>query len=136
VSGQDFARLISSGWVPVGMVLGIAALARHDDFGTRMQAGSWSNQEVAGYTELVTTARHLIRERLHDDCARQGGEVVVLRSLTLQVREEECSLGGEGQRDHVADAFAVGTAVVPFRHTGGNAPPSPFPILRVNRNRP
>ena len=54
LSGQDFAKLIHAGWVPVGLALGISIGARHDDWRTR---GStfWGagNTEVGGYTELV-----------------------------------------------------------------------------------
>src|SRR5438309_137001 len=59
LSGQDFAKLIMAGWVPVGLALGISIAARHDDWltvgSTRWGAG---NTEVAGYTELVNMARH------------------------------------------------------------------------------
>src|SRR5437660_10366451 len=32
LSGQDFAKLITTGWVPAGLVLGISIGARHDDW--------------------------------------------------------------------------------------------------------
>jgi uncharacterized protein YbjQ (UPF0145 family) len=32
LSGQDFAKLLSSGWVPAGLALGISVGARHDDW--------------------------------------------------------------------------------------------------------
>ena len=38
VSGQDFAKLIMAGWVPVGLVLGISIASRHDDRKTSRQA--------------------------------------------------------------------------------------------------
>ena len=55
LSGQDFAKLIADGAVPVSLVLGISVGARHDDWLTRTQASRWisGNTEVSGYTELV-----------------------------------------------------------------------------------
>jgi hypothetical protein len=38
VSGQDFAKLMMTGWVPVGLVLGISIGSRHDDRTTTRQA--------------------------------------------------------------------------------------------------
>ena len=37
LSGQDFAKLILSGWVPAGLALGIAVGFRHEDNLTRVQ---------------------------------------------------------------------------------------------------
>ena len=64
LSGQDFAKLINDGVVPVSLVLGISVGARHDDWQTRSQT-RWSagNTEVGGYTELVTMTRHDARNR-------------------------------------------------------------------------
>ena len=68
LSGQDFAKLLSSGWVPAGLALGISVGARHDDWltvgQTRWGAG---NAEVVGYTELVQ--RHPARRA---PAAREG----------------------------------------------------------------
>jgi uncharacterized protein YbjQ (UPF0145 family) len=131
LTGQDFAKLISAGWVPCGLVMGLAVLVRHDDFRTRLQARSWSNTEMTGYTELMHTARAAARKLLRDDCARHGGAGVVVRTMTLRVHEQRCSLGGDDQHDHLAEAMVIGTAITPFRHAGGNAPPAPLPIMRL-----
>ena len=49
LSGQDFAKLIMTGWVPAGLVLGISIGSRHDDRTTARQARWGSgNAEVAG----------------------------------------------------------------------------------------
>ncbi|HYQ66955.1 heavy metal-binding domain-containing protein [Actinophytocola sp.] len=132
LTGQDFAKLITAGWVPCGMVLGVAVAIRHDDYGTRLQARSWSNTEVSGFTELVGTARHWARDRLRKECARVRGSGVVVRTSTLQVGERACRSGGNDQRDHVAEAIVIGTAITPFEHTAGNRPPAPLPMMRLN----
>ena len=38
VSGQEFAKLIMAGWVPVGLALGLSIGSRHDDRTTARQA--------------------------------------------------------------------------------------------------
>ena len=54
ISGHDFAKLITAGWVPAGLALGISIGSRHDDRSLAGQARRWSgNVEVAGWTELV-----------------------------------------------------------------------------------
>ncbi len=59
LSGQDFAKLVMAGWVPAGLVLGIAIGARHDDWVTVTQTRWGSgNTEVQGYTDLVNATRH------------------------------------------------------------------------------
>jgi hypothetical protein len=58
LSGQDFAKLITTGWVPVGIAQGISIGARHDDWTTARQA-RWTigNVEVTGWTDLVGQCR-------------------------------------------------------------------------------
>jgi uncharacterized protein YbjQ (UPF0145 family) len=138
LTGQDFAKLLTAGWVPAGMVLGLAVTVRHDDYRTLRQTSAWTNQEVTGHTELVRAARALARERLRADCARHGAEGVVVRTMTLQVSERACSSGpGDDNHDHLAEAMVIGTAITPFRHAGGNAPPAPLQIMRLSpRARP
>jgi uncharacterized protein YbjQ (UPF0145 family) len=131
LTGQDFAKLITAGWVPCGLIMGLAVAVRHDDYRTQRQARSWVNTEVAGYTALVGTARQWARERLRADCARRGGSGVVVRTMDLKISERRCSAGGNEQRDHLAEAIVIGTAITPFRHAGGNAPPAPLPIMRL-----
>ena len=79
LTGQDFAKLIMAGWVPVGFALGISVAARHDDWMTLNQT-RWGagNAEVAGHTDLVNQARHDGRVQLERDVARQGAEGVVV----------------------------------------------------------
>jgi len=131
LTGQDFAKLMTAGWVPCGMVLGLAVAVRHDDYRTQWQSSSWRNTEVSGFTELVGTARHWARDRLRKECARQRGSGVVVRTTTLQVSERQCASGGNDQHDHVAEAMVIGTAITPFRHAAGNRPPAPLPMVRL-----
>jgi uncharacterized protein YbjQ (UPF0145 family) len=132
LTGQDFAKLIAAGYVPTGLVLGIAAMVRHDDWSTRSQTRNWTNQEVAGYTELTHLARGLARDRLGANAAQHGGDGVVIRSMNVRIGEWQCSRGpGDDNHDHVAEALIIGTSVAKFTTSAGHAPPAPLPIMRL-----
>jgi uncharacterized protein YbjQ (UPF0145 family) len=130
LSGQDFAKLMLSGWLAAGLVMGTAVLIRHDDYTTAWQTGSWNNTEVSGITQLVTDARERSRAALRRDAARFGAEHVVLRDLGMWVFHQECRSGNEGH-DHVAESLALGTAIVPLRHGHATEVPRPLPMLRL-----
>ncbi len=114
LSGQDFAKLIMAGWVPVGLVLGVAIGACHDDWQTTRQTRRWSgNREVAGWTDVVNRARRDAGHRLEADVQRLGGEGAVVASMPLRVSVRDCP-AQVGRRDHVIEASVLGTAVARF----------------------
>ncbi|MGE5135074.1 MAG: heavy metal-binding domain-containing protein [Gemmatimonadota bacterium] len=135
LSGQDFAKLITAGWVPAGLALGISIGVRHDDWATR-QASRWGagNQEVAGYTELVNEVRHDARVQLQKDVARIGGTGVVIATNHLRVSERECP-SMEHARDHIAEATVVGTAILPFTRSQPASQPGSLAILSLDPQR-
>jgi uncharacterized protein YbjQ (UPF0145 family) len=132
LSGQDFVKLIQSGWVPVGIAMGVDVTVRHDDWNTRSQARSWSNTEIGGYTQLVQETRDGCRSALETDVKRLHGEGVVVRDMTLRIHEQECTTS-EGARDHIAEATILGTAIARFSRTKEHTGPRTLPILRVGR---
>jgi uncharacterized protein YbjQ (UPF0145 family) len=114
VSGQDFAKLIMAGWVPVGLAMGISIGSRHDDWLTYNQTRWGSgNAEVSGYTDLVNASRHDARNQLDRDVARLGGNGVVVKTMDLRIRERECPMQ-EHRRDHIAEVTIIGTAITQF----------------------
>jgi uncharacterized protein YbjQ (UPF0145 family) len=128
VSGQDFAKLITAGWVPAGLALGISIGSRHDDRGLAGQARWWcGNVEVVGWTELVNQSRHDARRRLEQDVRRLGGEGVVITGMQMRVRERDCP-AAVGRRDHIAEVTLTGTAIARF---SGAAPCPAGPALTV-----
>ena len=133
LTGQDFAKLLSSGWVPAGLALGISVGARHDDWltvgQTRWGAG---NAEVVGYTELVNDTRHDARQQLEKDVRRLGGEGVVVQRMDMRVHERECPIQEHG-KDHIVEATIVGTALVRFASVA--KPPPPLAILSLDPQR-
>jgi uncharacterized protein YbjQ (UPF0145 family) len=114
VSGQDFAKLILAGWVPVGLVLGISIGSRHDDRDTARQARWGSgNAEVAGWADLVNQSRHDARCQLESDVKRLGAEGVVVATMQIQVHQRDCP-AVVGLHDHIVEAALIGTAVARF----------------------
>ncbi len=141
LSGQDFAKLIMSGWVPAALVLGISIGARHDDWLTVGQTRWGSgNAEVTGYTELVNASRHDARVQLERDARGHGADAVVTSRMELRLRERECP-AQEGSRDHIAEATFVGTAIARFARTAvPGAPaagevPAPMAALSLDPQR-
>jgi uncharacterized protein YbjQ (UPF0145 family) len=134
LSGQDFTKLIMAGWVPAGLVLGIAIGARHDDWVTVNQT-RWGagNTEVAGYTDLVNAARHDARHQLEQDVVRHGADGVVLQEMEIRVGEHECPVQ-EGRRDHVLEATIIGTAIARFARRRDEVPP-PLAIMSLDPQR-
>jgi uncharacterized protein YbjQ (UPF0145 family) len=118
LSGQDFAKLITAGWVPAGLVAGISMGSRHDDLRTARQT-RWrsGNTEVAGWTELVNESRHDARQQLENDVTRIGAEGVVIASMAMQVRERDCPVQ-VGRYDHIVEATLIGTAIARFSPAG------------------
>jgi uncharacterized protein YbjQ (UPF0145 family) len=135
LSGQDFAKLIMSGWVPVGLAMGISIAARHDDWATMGQA-RWSagNVEVGGYTELVNLARHDARVQLRADVARFGADGVVIATSDLRVRHRECP-SQENRKDRIAEATMIGTAIARFARGAASAPPEVLAVLSLDPQR-
>jgi uncharacterized protein YbjQ (UPF0145 family) len=135
LTGQDFAKLILAGWVPAGLVLGIAVGARHDDWMTVNQTRWGSgNIEVAGYTDLVNATRHDARHQLEKDVVKHGADGVVLQEMELRVGEHECPMM-EGRRDHVVEATIIGTAVAHFGKRRARDTPPPLAIMSLDPQR-
>jgi uncharacterized protein YbjQ (UPF0145 family) len=135
VSGQDFAKLIMAGWVPVGLALGISIGSRHDDWATARQVRSWSgNIEVAGWTELVNQTRHDARRRLEEDVRRVGAEGVVIAGMQMRVRERDCPVTA-GRRDHIVEATLTGTAIAGFSPAGQRAAGPALAVMSLDPQR-
>ena len=135
LSGQDFAKLVNDGVVPVSLVLGISIGARHDDWLTRSQT-RWStgNTEVGGYTELVNMTRHDARDQLARDVRNHGAEGVVIQRMDMRIGEHECN-AQEGARDHVAEATIIGTAITHFTRSSRATERPSLAILSLDPER-
>jgi uncharacterized protein YbjQ (UPF0145 family) len=129
LTGQDFAKLLRAGWVPVALVQGVGAMAQHGGMLRRFPIRS-ANQEIATTTGLVHAARDAARDALTVDARHMGGQSVVLRDTELRVFELRCPLN-RNLKDQHAHAFMWGTAIVPYARRP--VPESPLTMLRLNR---
>jgi uncharacterized protein YbjQ (UPF0145 family) len=113
--GEDVAKLMLSGWMPVGLVIGVSVGIKHDDYYTRAQAStfSMSNQEVVGFTELVHGVRADARAQFARHAARQGGDSAIASRITLDTWDMETN----NHRDHMAQCFVIGTGLAQFDTT-------------------
>jgi uncharacterized protein YbjQ (UPF0145 family) len=135
VSGQDFAKLIMSGWVPVGLVLGISIGSRHDDRNTTRQARLGSgNAEVAGWADLVSQSRHDARRQLESDVRRLGADGVVIATMRMRVRQRDCP-ATVGRHDHIVEASLIGTAVARFSRPGHRPDGPALAIMSLDPQR-
>jgi uncharacterized protein YbjQ (UPF0145 family) len=135
LSADEFTAIKSTGFEPVGLVLGIAVGSRHDDWITINQTRYGSgNVEVQGYTDLVNATRHDARNQLERDVARHGAEGVVLQAMEMRVGEHECPVQ-EGRRDHVVEATIIGTAIAHFGQRRTRETPPPLAIMSLDPQR-
>src|SRR3984885_11331094 len=130
LSGQDFARLIMSGWVPVGLVLGLAIGVRHDDVTVQYAP----NIEIGGISLLISATRHDARRKLSQEVRRVGGEGVAVTSVDLAVRERECPKSGG--HDRIAQATVAGTAITRFALRAQPTGLSALTIMPLGDRRP
>jgi uncharacterized protein YbjQ (UPF0145 family) len=132
ISGQEFAMLLRAGWVPSGLVIGIALGARHDDQRTKSQARLLAaSREITGYSHLVRDTRRDARKQLEKAAADCGGDGIVVDRITLRIGERECP-SSEGAHDHVCEAVVLGTAIVPFTRTEQDRGSAPLAIMHLN----
>ncbi len=135
VSGQDFAKLITAGWVPAGLAVGISIGSRHDDRTLAGQARWWSgNVEVAGWTELVNQSRHDARRQLEQDVRRLGSEGVVITGMQTRARERDCP-ATVGRRDHIVEVTLTGTAIARFSPAGRRPAGPALTVMPLGRHR-
>ena len=128
LGGQDVAKLLAAGWVPVGIAYGISVAVRHDDWRTQSQIAPFSgNVEVTGYTELMT---HVSADARHDftrHAAGMGGDAALMSGMWRHVSAMEV---GENHRDHVAECVLTGSSIARF-HTGPGAVTTSLSILSL-----
>ncbi|MGD0700419.1 MAG: heavy metal-binding domain-containing protein [Trebonia sp.] len=114
LSAPDFAKLITAGWVPAGIALGISVAGLHEDLATT-SSGRWrtGNAEVPGYTALLVKVRQDARRRLEQAVRSVGADGVVVSAMTLRVRGDPCH-AHPGNTDYLAEAVTTGTAITRF----------------------
>jgi uncharacterized protein YbjQ (UPF0145 family) len=105
LSGQDFWTLLSSGYRPVGLVMG-SCVYHVGQRGLREELRQLEeNYEMANYTQALYSARELAMERMQ----REAGELQAEGVVGVQLQQQS-----HGWDADVIEFFALGTAVVPM----------------------
>lgn len=115
LSGQDFARLLHAGMVPVGLVMGLSAVHVHTGWSARLSMSSWSNTEIGDFTAAISAARRRAIARLVEDAGRMGADGAVGSRVLLQVWRVACGANSENE-DHIVQFSALSTAVAQFEN--------------------
>jgi len=118
LSGQEFAKLVRAGWIPVGLVLGACAMQAVVVFNTMgMGMGwgsvsSWWNQEVTPFTAAIHQALQVARQRMRAEGAQLGADGIVGVNLSRELRD--FSTGSESVQGRLVEWVAAGTAVAAY----------------------
>lgn len=122
VSGQEFAKLLAAGYVPMALVIAVSALLIHTGWSTQRQMGWFSgNQEVDLYTQAVTAARHQAMSDLRKHLSEAGADGSVGSTVGFTVHPRECTWQ-EHKEDHLVEFLALGTAVARFSDVAAGHP--------------
>ncbi|MFD0332161.1 heavy metal-binding domain-containing protein [Streptacidiphilus monticola] len=103
LDGLGFAKLVTAGWVPVQLLVGMSVGVRHDDYQTLQQKRSRVNREMHGWSELIRRVRADARTQLSLQVAGYGADGVILADAALRHWEQPCPRvrgGGTGRPHH------------------------------------
>lgn len=103
LSGQDFWKLVQTGYRPVRLAMGTCVYhVAHQTF-RQVWNKAFRNAEMENFTQATYEARELAMGRMEAEASQAGGTGIV------GVRIEEKSWGWGS---HIIEFFAIGTAVV------------------------
>jgi uncharacterized protein YbjQ (UPF0145 family) len=138
LSGQDFAKLVSHGFWPVGLVAGSTVVYVIAGWQQNWQRRSWqtgsTNQELPDYTRGMYDARALAMERVTHEAHRLHAHGVVGVTIEHSEREREREARGTTFRDLIVELHVLGTAIVEVRHD--TPPPTKYLALPLDREVP
>lgn len=124
LSGQQFAKLLSTGWIASGLVYGVGSVRSMGGCGGGINSQTWSGAEFVQRSEAVQEAQRIAVSEI-EDRARDIGEQAIGVDVNLSVRE-----AGEAT---MATMYAIGTAVRRFKEVAD--PPPPEIYLRMSDSR-
>jgi uncharacterized protein YbjQ (UPF0145 family) len=131
LGGQDLAKLLAAGWVPVGLAYGIGVAINHDTSYIDSLTQSTLSQEMTDYSHLITRVRTRARRDFTEVAARLGGDAALLSGLRSHAWR--VTVGSE-HYDHVAECVVTGNAIARF-HTGRKATTSSLTVLPLRSTR-
>jgi uncharacterized protein YbjQ (UPF0145 family) len=116
LSGQDFWKLYSSGYWPLGVAAGSTVYHAVASWAQQMSTGmfgGWQNQEMPDFTTGLYQARGIALSRVQAEAMRhEGAEGLV--GVSLEQEQEQIEVSGMGQnerRDMLFTFHVIGTSV-------------------------
>jgi uncharacterized protein YbjQ (UPF0145 family) len=122
LSGQELAKLVSTGYVPCALVMAVAAIEVDPGCGTEYRMRAWDNVEIDQITDGAYQCRQLAVEHLEEEAEAAGAEGIVGVDVQFKVHE----LAGEAM---LLEMRAIGTAVRKFAQEP--MPAEPLVMLRL-----
>jgi len=120
LSGQDFWKLVETGYRPVSLAMGACVYhIRHMGLMQSLKTAG-RNTELTIYSEATYTARELALERMQAEAVDRGGTGIV------GVRVQE---SGWGWGNNAIEFFAIGTAVTEHKEP---SPQLPNTVLSIS----
>ncbi|HVB13622.1 MAG TPA: heavy metal-binding domain-containing protein [Candidatus Dormibacteraeota bacterium] len=132
LTGQDLAKLLSTGYFPVRLVMGASAQQAVSIFGRGFGGFSpWTNSEVAPFSRAMHQAQTAARQRIGLEAAEAGASGVVGVDFSSNVIEY--ATGSEAVLGRIVEWVILGTAVVP--RPGAVAVPPPTLVVPLRSRR-
>jgi uncharacterized protein YbjQ (UPF0145 family) len=129
LAGQDVAKLMQAGWVPVRIAIGIAVESQFLDWASRSQMSVMAgNAEVTAYTQLINRVRAKSRQSFATHARGTRADGAIVASMSLRSWHQEA-----GNAPLLcAEASVFGTTIARF-HTGERAPTKALTIMPLRQ---
>jgi uncharacterized protein YbjQ (UPF0145 family) len=133
LSGQDFWKLLKSGYWPLGVVAASTVFYVVASWRTQMANNSWwgsgwANQELTDFTQGLYTARHIAMSHVHQQASAQRAGGVVGTMIEEEADEYEVDLGNDNERTDMIFTFhVIGTAITELAER--SAPPPTHQVV-------
>jgi uncharacterized protein YbjQ (UPF0145 family) len=132
LSGQDLAKLLSTGYFPLRLVMGASAQQAIAVFGRGFGGyAAWTNSEVGAFSQAMHQAQTAARHRIGLEAKEAGATGVVGVDFTSKVIEY--ATGSEAVLGRIVEWVILGTAVVPRPGAIPASPPTLVVPLRPRR---
>ncbi|MGH7610847.1 MAG: heavy metal-binding domain-containing protein [Candidatus Dormibacteria bacterium] len=132
LSGQDLAKLLSAGYFPTRLVMGVSAQQAVAVLGRGLGGYSaWFNQEMTPFSRAMHQAQAVATQRLRLEAGEAAASGVVGVEFTNRVIEYPT--GSEAVMGRIVEWVILGTAVVP--RTGSPPLPKPLQVVSLNARR-
>jgi uncharacterized protein YbjQ (UPF0145 family) len=127
--GQDIAKLMQAGWVPVRIAIGIAVESQFLDWASRSQMSLMAgNTEVTAYTQLINRVRAKSRQAFASHARNARADGAIVASMGLRSWSQEA-----GNTPLLcAESSVFGTTIARF-HTGRRAPTKALTIMPLRQ---